>query len=860
MQGSPRWTQAATIYGRSPVPGGIAWSLGNLVAVVTEEAVHVVSAEAAIERTHEAVVVARIGLPDAPPVSGAGRVGRELKRGLAQRPGSSGPRSSRALEARFGLTSWDSHDRAESFEEAVERGRRRAFTGVAWSPMGCGPRGSALLATVDSSGLVGVHVVLPAGGDAARGEAPLVCAIAAPQPGLAPASRGPPSAAGEADAAQDPPAACAARSRKASAQAPRTRRPPPPRSGAHDRSRTRHRADRPASGRSAQQRPRGEGLQAPYAPARVAFCPSPLPGERVARPQSALLCAARASLVELWRVGVEPWECTCLATHQLDLCGGPSRHAPVITALAVAPARGARLALLLGTSSGAVQALPARVQASLPGSAVGLDAEEPGCVLSQAVELQGPGGAAVAVVAEAAEFDGAGRPNCGAETARGAWLVAMAQGTEVSAVLSRGGLLEVAHGRSCSGVGQRFRNRACAHGLPVISLLIDASGTMAGAKAGASFSEVARVLSLDFSGRAALWRLCAAADGELGAMECEIRTMLPLQPQNWLTAVEVAAMHVDFRVSRPLATETIRAGSVQSTCMVFSPSRSMVASVVTRRMEKTTQQKPTCHLFLAPTGTASQMFLSLMWSACTSLQRARDSNALGFHMWDVAAAWLSLRQGVAFEIERSRRPAQANRTDHGADGPEGAGGTTVARLLAWLWERAESAGLVTAVAGEPPFLKGPLQESLLERLEAEVRRCVREGRQIEHCQLRNALLELGSRMPAAQAEPRGAPPGGSREALRQDYWACRVREGWPPVKIAHWARRPARSLPTAAAGPASAFGQWRSLRRAACAERPRRRTRRSRARPAGATRCPSASGPWPRCSPSRTPGAASAAG
>lgn len=463
MHGQYQWTKAVCVLGRSPLPGAVTWSLGNLVALMTEEAVHVVDAQAALERTWQPKVVARIGLealPEAPEAEGPGCLG------------------AREVSSRL--------------QRAIAQHRPRSFVAVAWSPMGCGPGGSALLAVASSLGSVAVYA-LPAG--VAAGAGPVEPALVFDLDAQLRANR-----------------AAAAKLRKRAAEARgqgnqedwefeqdlllrqlddggevldglvqyrrrvRARRVlAQPQEGEEHVAGAATSRVRVAGSMRERRRPRdcpppwpGEEAPEEHPPAalaRLSFCPTPLPAVPGGT-QAALLCCSHGGSVFIWWLRYEPRECTCLAkvtppqqSPEPEQTAGQQRARDLVTALAVsqlhvqAGEAVRRLTVVLGMSTGTVEARELLLEL----------AEQPRELVAAVVrhgevrELCGQSDTPVSSLAVASEL-----PTVQGTAAR--QLVAAAHGVSVCAAVVGG-----------DGAAQHFKSSSPAHGLPITALLIEGS-------------------------------------------------------------------------------------------------------------------------------------------------------------------------------------------------------------------------------------------------------------------------------------------------------------------------------------------------------------------------------------------------
>ncbi|CAE8641165.1 unnamed protein product [Polarella glacialis] len=370
-------------------------------------------------------------------------------------------------------------------------------------------------------------------------------------------------------------------------------------------------------------------------------------------------------------------------------------------------------------------------------------------------------------------------------------------------------------------VVQRFSAGPISHSLPIGALACDSSGMMTGSSSCIpEFRGRVRLVTLDSSGFAVFWRL--AAEGEL--LPTRARSIAPTQRHHWLGRVEQAASCGEARLVRAAARERdiIMPGSTSYSGLALSACGCLCilqASAISDRT--TTRQKPLTFLFSAPTGSPSQAFCALLFSACNALHDLRNSGGL-FHlaMWDVAELWSSWgisRWPLGGGVQPSRQLPEPPSADEKADGK-----SILFLTLDWLQalfdklSDAAPASLPSAFAGSSSLQADPAARAVgrghvISRLEQEVKAC---SDPVAVCQLQNALLELGRRCTAA-------PGGHAREyrcfssseirfsagslevAGTQDYWQHRLqRDLDSPVAFGAASLRPPEAVLAHLAGTA----------------------------------------------------------
>lgn len=766
-----RWTKAVSILGGHSSPGILAWSPCNLLAVPTRRGLDIVNVEAALEHVEGPPVIAQVDLP--PP---------------------------------------DRPYRSDNVTQVVHAIQTLRFVSVEWSPMGCGPDGSSLLAAAFSRGFVKVYSM--------------------PLPGMIAHS----SYFGGADGVLKAPVFCTIRDDDCRRDDERQNL------GAKSRKRSYEAMLGAAGG--------GSHVGWPY----VAFSPSALaPHGTLGHPGSpaALLCVAQGSSVRLWRLRTMPVEHACIAVLSL----APSLRHPntSITGLCAGSICDLRaegggeptVAVAAGVRGGYIQIWRAAVPASgQEGDGAGVPpVPEPQDVWEtvtpeQLVGTNGylPCGGDVAAprTAMATEVrcgNLAGGPE---ETghpiahlivaAHGVALCAVAWGAgcKLSRCLKPESAKDAAPAQVFRFKGSRHSCRE--HARPIIAVSIESSGALAKSTGEASslFLDRVRILTIDGGEQAYLWQLSKGS-----ICICRRWALKPASHTEWMTTTEQTSAQMGAHFIRGAAGPGLRgSGSVSFTGVAFSPSGCLLAAQAVGQVTRTTQFKLMTYIEVTPCASPGGTFASFLWTLCKAYQRLKHGGPFGLSAWDVAQSWhvackRTNGQGGLQPVDcptqpgsRSGPPPPAPTAPVGSPNDPSVA-PSCRQLLAWLWEVVQDAVRESGqkesgqLVRQDAFPRGAPQSFFLEALEGELH-AGRPGDPawvLALCQVRNLIMELASRLTVSRAQALGyvrrhtrrAVHGttlddGLENALLRSYWLERANHYW-------------RRLPVGLAPPAPSSGQ-----------------------------------------------------
>lgn len=763
------WVKALSIWSPSPSPGAaaapllpgvMAWSKANLIAVVTEDAVRVVDAAVALEQTQEPKIVARVPRPQAPDVAPANKV-----------------------TPFRGTSKWRPSPYERGLQRLLRVQRLPCISSLAWSPPGCGPYGGELLVIADTRGDVSVHSMPDVGSYDLL--APVIWNLS--------------SELFKAGAAQ------------VGLNVPRIHPDP---------------VFIPTCTDSLHQSIcSGEILFSDAA--YLAFSPSTLPVQGTMRQsQQALLFVAQGSVVCMWRMCHATLACRCLAGFAVNpKCeegGDDNVRVARATAVAVSSMRAvvaangqnqARLVLAVGTSFGTVQVWDLRL-VSTPESGWTVAVGAP------VVRLFADAHAAVGSLAIASELHGFRRPS---DEQKAPHLIAAAHGADVSASMV---CLPTNESVEASWSIMRFKASAPGHGWPVHSLIVDPSGAVAGFDAPSRFGTRLRILSFDSTGHMATWTLGEPMLEDVSLLAlCSAKYTGPHLPEHFLTPTEQAATVVEARVLRSAAKDGAEPiNKLFFTGAAASPSGCLLALQATGRSERTTQQRATNFVFIAPLVPPAQVFLALLWSLCGAVAGAFVSAPLVLPAWDLCQSWTMLmrKQKLATSasfLERAAAPILSARDSNAAP--------SLHDILAWLWFSVRAIGgeAESSSVRDAEFPCGEVQQSLSRWLDERVARLRVGGASggLQECQLRNSLLELGlqlktvdgqqswefhsrRRTPATSGLDLDATSARARALAASEYWRCCRMPRPPGVDAEPLAGKPALLAHVASAVSALAEG------------------------------------------------------